>query len=200
MKISSDILYFNRFHKCLSNITAAQWICSEVLNHSSSRINLKPSGSVLEESVAPLTQTADTHFCAKQFCCLHRNATQKSKGADKGSTNQSSASTCHLLNWHVKGTWVEQVDMATHGSDASETMYRRVSRYSEQQTKPTYCLICLTTKKGSGGLRASFPDNFVNSRGHLGTENWSLWILMRDLRVRMLTVGRYGCGFNGFNG
>lgn len=120
-------------------------------------IHAKKITPLLGGSVALPRQT----FLSWTVCCLHWHA--DIKGTDKRSTNPGSASTCHLLNWHVKRTIVGQVDTAPHGSDASETMYRKVSRCAEQQINPTYCLICLTTKECSWGLWASFPDNFVNS-------------------------------------
>lgn len=87
--------------------------------------------------------------------------------------------TCCLLKWHIKHTYLEQADMAV----MNLKQCTGVSPDTEQQTNLTYCLIYLTTKQCSRGLWASFPDNFVNSLHHLGTHNWSLWILMRDLGV-----------------
>lgn len=118
------------------------------------------------------------------LCCSHRHATQISKRADKGSTNRAQLQPRHLLNWNVKRTLVDQVDMATHGSDASETMYRRGLQ------------VCITTKQTPLTVWFAWQQKMLLrfmgqiilliAEGHLGTRNWSLWILMRHLGVGFL--------------
>lgn len=52
--------------------------------------------------------------------CSHRRTTHI-KRTDKGSASLARLSTCHLLNWNVKRTLVDRVDMTTpRGGDASE--------------------------------------------------------------------------------
>lgn len=126
----------------------------------------------------------------RMLCCLNRHATKMSEWQITDQLNG------HLLNWHVIRTIVDQVDMATHGSDASETMYRRVSRYAEQQTNTCLLFDLLDNKKMLLRFMGQLSRYFVNSWGHLGTK-LECQNPNEGPQGLALRVSRYHCGCNG---
>lgn len=95
------------------------------------QIGFLPSGALL----CTLHPEPQQTFWAELFVLPDRPHTSKNRYKI---TRPCSALTCHLLNWNVNCTLVDQVDMTTGGGDTSETMYNATrcrSRKTAQQQK-----------------------------------------------------------------